>query len=83
MTPVGLPAPASDTNTSKEPALTTLITGIFCPAVVETGLIKIIDEAVTLEFVIVVLLPPRAAYPIKPEGRPAEVRVVPEPSQDR
>ena len=79
---MGLPAPASDTNTVKEPFETVLTTGIFCPAVDETGVIKIIDVDSTFEFVIVVLDPPRAAYPIKLGFRPAEVRLVPDPSQD-
>jgi len=56
--------------------------GMFVPATPgETGEMRIIDVDFTLELVIVVLLPVRAEFPKKPEGRPAEVRVVPEPSQ--
>jgi inorganic pyrophosphatase len=47
-----------------EPFETVLTTGIFCPAVDETGVIKMRDDAETFEFVIVVLLPPRAEYPM-------------------
>jgi hypothetical protein len=65
-----------------EPFETALIAGMFVPATPgETGQIIIIDVDFTLELVIVVLLPVSAAFPIKSEGRPAEVRVVPEPSQ--
>jgi hypothetical protein len=63
--------------------VTELIAGAFVPATPgETGQIRTIDVDFTLELVIVVLLPVRAALPINPEVRPAEVRAVPEPSQD-
>jgi hypothetical protein len=66
-----------------EPFVTALITGMFVPATPgETGEIRITDVDFTLELVIVVLLPVRAEFPKNPEGRPAEVRVVPWPSQD-
>jgi hypothetical protein len=65
-----------------EPFETALMTGMFVPATPgETGAMRIIDVDFTLELVIVVLLPVSAAFPINPEGRPAEVSVAPEPSQ--
>jgi len=63
--------------------VTELIAGIFVPASPgETGVIKMMDVDFTLELVIVVLEPVRAALPINPLVRSAEVRAVPEPSQD-
>jgi hypothetical protein len=66
-----------------EPFETALIAGMFVPATPgETGAMRIIDVDFTLELVIVVLLPVRAEFPINPEGRPADVRDAPAPSQD-
>jgi len=73
LTPAGLPPPEFAHNTVNEPAVTVLTVGIFTPVAVLTGVIKIIEAAVQFELVIVVLLPVRAAYPIKPVLIPAEV----------
>jgi hypothetical protein len=80
----GLPPPAAEHNTSKDPFVTVLMVGIFAPVVVLTGVMIMIDVDFTLELVIVVLLPVSAAFPIKPEVSPADVRDVaaPDPSQE-
>jgi hypothetical protein len=52
------------------------------PVVVAIGVMRIMEVALILTLLIVVLLPVRAALPIKPEVRPAEVKAVPEPAQD-
>jgi hypothetical protein len=53
---------------------------MLVPVFVATGVMRIIEDALTLTLLIVVLLPVRAALPINPEVRPAEVE--PEPAQD-